>query len=46
MIAANVANGPAVALAAGSRACGREQAAMAVRMTAVVHSSTREPVAR
>ena len=40
MIAARVANGPSVALAAGSRACGRQQAAAAVRMTAAVHSTT------
>ena len=40
MIAARVANGPSVALAAGSRAAGRQQAAAAVRMTAAVHSTT------
>ena len=40
MIAARIANGPSVALAAGSRACGRQQAAAAVRMTAAVHSTT------
>ena len=40
MIAARVANGPSVALAAGSRASGRRQAAATARMTAAVHSTT------
>jgi hypothetical protein len=40
MIAARVANGPAVALAAGSRASGRRQAAVTARMTAAVYSTS------
>jgi len=39
MIAARVANGPSVAVAADSRASGRRQAAAAVRMTAAVQST-------
>lgn len=40
MIAARVANGPAVALTAGSRAAGRRHAATIVRVIAASHSTT------